>query len=192
MSSTFSAFKQTSTARLARFGDDLLAALLYPFQSVQRALSVAVVGALTFGVLILASQPIGVAKMLIASPEIAVTSAYLEQMFLINFDTILVEYGWTPIGLNAIYAVLTGIALTNMVAQLRMLQKGGLTNLSGILPGLFAAGCASCGPGLFALFGFTGAVTFIPFQGTALRLAGLGMFLFFLGLSGDPRECRIN
>lgn len=192
MSSTFSTFKRTSTARLKRFSGDLLAALLYPFQSARRALAMLVIGALTFGVLILASQPIGVAKMLIASPEIAVTSSYLEQIFLINFNTILVDYGWPPIVLNAIYAMLTGIALTNMIAQLWMLRMESLTNIGGILPGLFAAGCASCGPGLFALFGFTGAVTFIPFQGTVLRLAGLGMFLFFLGLSGDPRECRID
>ncbi|MFC6965095.1 hypothetical protein ACFQJ8_26865 [Halocatena marina] len=113
-------------------------------------------------------------------------------MFLINFDTTFIEYGWTPIVLNTVYAMLTGIALTNMIAQLRMLQMGSLTSIGGILPGLFAAGCASCGPGLFVLFGMTGTITLLPFQGTVLRLAGLGMFLFFLGLSGDPHECRIN
>lgn len=79
-----------------------------------------------------------------------------------------------------------------MIAQLRLLQMGSLSNIGGLLPGLFAAGCASCGPGLFVLFGVTGAITVIPFQGTVLRLAGLGMFLFFLGLSGDPRDCRID
>ncbi|MFC6961288.1 hypothetical protein [Halocatena marina] len=192
MSSYFSVFKRTGTDRLERFGEDLLAALLYPFQSALRALLAVILGALTFVVLILASQSMGVLQMFMRSPEIVVTSAYVEDMFLINFETTIAHYGWMPIVMNALYAVLTGIALTNMVAQLRMLQMGSLANIGGILPGLFAAGCASCGPGLFALFGFTGAIAFIPFQGTVLRLGGLGMFLFFLGLSGDPRECRID
>lgn len=192
MSSTFSTFKQTGTDRLERFSDDLLAALLYPFQSAVRALLAVLLAVLTFVVLILAAQSMGVLQMLLDRPEISINSAYIEQMFLMNFETTVGSYGWTPIVMNAVYAVLTGIALTNMVAQLRMLQLGSLANIGGILPGLLAAGCASCGPGLFALFGFTGAIAFIPFQGTVLRLAGLGLFLFFLGLSGDPRECRIN
>lgn len=192
MSSTFSTFKQTGTDRLERFSEDLFAALLYPFQSALRALFAVLLAVLTFVVLILAAQSMGVLQMLLARPEIAINSAYIEQMFLMNFETTVGSYGWTPIVMNVVYAVLTGIALTNMIAQLRMLQMGSLANIGGILPGLLAAGCASCGPGLFALLGFTGAITFIPFQGTVLRLVGLGMFLFFLGLSGDPRECRIN
>lgn len=192
MSSDFSTFKRTGTDRLERFGEDLLAALLYPFQSALEALLVVVLAVVTFVVLTLAAQSMGVLQMLVSSPEIAINSAYIEQVFFINIDTTLMHYGWAPVVMNAAYAVLTGIALTNMVAQLRMLQVGSLANIGGILPGLFAAGCASCGPGLFALFGFTGAIAFIPFQGAVLRLAGLGMFLFFLGLSGDPRECRIN
>lgn len=192
MSSDFSTFKRTGTDRLERFSEDLLAALLYPFQSALRALIAVGLAVLTFVVLILAAQSMGVLQMLVDRPEIAINSAYIEEMFLMNFDTTVLHYGWTPIVMNAIYAVLTGIALTNMVAQLRMLQLGSIANIGGILPGLLAAGCASCGPGLFALFGFTGAIAFIPFQGAVLRLSGLGLFLFFLGLSGDPRECRIN
>jgi hypothetical protein len=192
MSTNFSSVRQTSTDYLERFGEDLLAALLYPFQSVLRAILALILAGLTFVVLILAAQSLGVLHEIIGDPMIIVNSKYIEFMFFLNLNHTLNMYGWTPIVMNVAYALLTGIALTNMVAQLRMLQVGSISSIGGIIPGLFAAGCASCGPGLFALLGVTGAITFIPFQGLVLRLAGIGMFLFFLGLSGDPRECRID
>jgi hypothetical protein len=192
MSSYFSTFRQTGTDRLERFGKDLLAALLYPFQSILRAILALVLAGLVFVVLILASQPTGVLDMLLRHPDIAITTPYIENMFMLNLSVVS-HKGWLPIALSVTYAVLTGIALTNMVAQIRMLQVGSLANVGGILPGLFAAGCASCGPGLLALIGFTGGFAGILSQHpTVLRLGGMGLFLFFLGLSGDPRECRID
>jgi hypothetical protein len=192
MSSNFSTLRQTGTARLERFGEDLLAALLYPFQSILRTILALALAGLIFIVLTLMAQSLGVIDILLSTPDIAINSAYIEQMFMINFNRTVIDKGWTPIVMNVVYAVLTGIALTDMVAQLRMLQIGSITSVGGILPGLFAAGCASCGPGLFALVGLTGAVAFIPFQQTVLRVGGIALFLFFLGLSGDPRECRID
>lgn len=188
-------FAWTSIDRLERFREDLFAALLYPYQTLQRAVLAVTLAVLTFGVLILASQPLASYQMFIADifsyPDIAAYFLALKQVLLMNLRVTVIEYGWSAVAMNAIYAVLTGIALANMIAQLRMLQVGSLANIGGILPGLFAAGCASCGPGLFALLGFTGAVTFVPFQDTVLRISGIILFLFFLGLSGDPRNCRI-
>ncbi|WP_221621750.1 hypothetical protein [Halocatena pleomorpha] len=188
-------FTGISVNRLKRFREDLFAALSYPYRSLQRALLAVALAILTFGVLILASQPLASYQMFIVDifnyPTITAYFHAIEQVLLMNFQVTLIEYGWDAIAMNAVYAVLTGIALVNMIAQLRMLQVGSLANIGGILPGLFAAGCASCGPGLFALLGFTGAVTFVPFQDTVLRIAGIILFLFFLGLSGDPRNCRI-
>lgn len=192
MSTDFSSVKQTSTNYIERFGEDLLAALLYPFQSILRAVLALILAGLTFVVLALASQPFGSFGIISGNPLVIFTSAYVERMVRIYFEMTLSSYGWTPIAMNVVYALLTGIALTNMVAQLRMLQVGSISSIGGIIPGLFAAGCASCGPGLFALVGLTGAMSAIPFQGIVLRLAGIGMFLFFLGLSGDPRKCRID
>jgi hypothetical protein len=192
MSTDLNSFKQTSTNYIERFGEDLLAALLYPFQSILRAILALVLTGLTFVVLILASQPFGVFNAFVNDPSLIVDLGYIKPMFLMGIDVIVNSKGWMPIALNVVYGLLTGIALTNMVAQLRMLQVNSISSIGGIIPGLFAAGCASCGPGLFALLGLTGATAAIPFQGTVLRLAGIGLFLFFLGLSGDPRECRID
>lgn len=190
-----SIFTWTSIDRLERFREDLFAALLYPYQTLQRAILAVTLAVLTFGVLILASQPLASYEMFIADifsyPDIGTYLLVLKQVLLMNLQVTVIEYGWSAVAMNAMYAVLTGIALANMIAQLRMLQVGSLANISGVLPGLFAAGCASCGPGLFALLGFTGAVTFIPFQNTVFRIVGIILFLFFLGLSGDPRNCRI-
>jgi hypothetical protein len=192
MSTDFSSVRQTSTDYLERFGEDLLAALLYPFQSVLRAILALILAGFTFVVLILAAQPLGVLNAFTSDPTLLLNFDYIKMMFLINFNGI-VSKSWTPVAINIVYALLTGIALTNMVAQLRILQVGSVSSIGGLIPGLFAAGCASCGPGLFALLGITGAtIGFIPFQEIVLRFAGISMFLFFLGYSGDPRECRID
>lgn len=192
MGTDFNSVTQTITNYIERFGEDLFAALLYPFQSILRTVLALILAGVTFVVLMLASQPIGVFSMIMDDPLIVFTTKYIENMFLISFEMTINTYGWTPIAMNVVYALLTGIALTNMVAQLRMLRVGSVSSIGGIIPGLFAAGCASCGPGMFALIGLTGAAGMIPFQGTVFRLAGIGLFLFFLGLSGDPRECRID
>lgn len=193
MSTDYSHIKERTSNRLERFGEDLISALLYPFRSPLSAVLALVIGTITFVVLILAAQPVGVFKEIVRDPVYnLVESTYVIDMFMINFSVILDFYGWTPIVLNGVTGLLTGIALTNMIAQLRMIRLGSLANIGGIVPSLFAAGCASCGPGLFALLGFTGAVSFIPAQDMVLRIVGLGLFLFFLGLSGDPRECRID
>lgn len=195
MSSDFSSVRQNGAQRLERFGEDLIAALLFPFSTVPKAILTLVLSVLTFGVLILLSQPQTAYQMFVTDlftySSVSVLLESLQFMLVMNYEVTLMEYGWSAIALTVLYALLTGIALTNTIALLQMLQIGSLANLGGILPGVVAAGCASCGPGLFALVGLTGAVTFIPFQGTILRVAGIGLILFFLGRAGDPRECRI-
>lgn len=187
MSSDFRTYTRTGANQVERFGGELFAALSYPFRSVGGVLLTTIVAALTFFVLVLFAQSMGVIDMVLNNTQL-VTIQYFESIFLINIE----QLGTGAIVMNVAYAVLTGIAITNMIAQLRMLQFGSIANIGGVLPGLFAAGCASCGPGLFAIFGVTGAVSFIPFQETVLRFAGIGLFLLFLGFAGDPRECQIN
>ncbi|RRJ28038.1 hypothetical protein [Halocatena pleomorpha] len=187
MSSDFRTYTRAGTNRLQRFGEELSTALSYPFLSGGRVVLTTVVAGLTFFVLVLFAQSMGVINMVLNNPQL-VTVDYFKSIFLINIEQI----GTISIAMNVAYAMLTGIAITNMVAQLRMFQVGSVANISAVIPGLFAAGCASCGPGLFAIFGLTGAVSFIPFQQTVLRVAGIALFLLFLGFAGDPRECRID
>lgn len=187
MSSNFRSYTRTGANQLERFGEQLFAALSYPFLSVGRVLLTTAVAGLTFFVLVLFAQSMGVIDIVLNNPQF-ITLEYFRSIFMINIE----QLGTVPIVMNVVYAVLTGIAITNMIAQLRMLQIGSVANIGGVIPGLFAAGCASCGPGLFAIFGVTGAVSFIPFQETVLRVAGIGIFLLFLGFAGDPRECRID
>ncbi len=189
MSVDFDSYRQTGLKELRSFSDELVLALRYPFERISRVALTLGVGVVTFYFLILFAQPQGLMTVL-RNPEF-ITLTWLEQMFMINFTTIYHE-SVLIVAINGIYAILTGVAITNMIAQLRMMQVGSVANVGGILPGLFAAGCASCGPGLYAIFGITGAMSVLPFQQSLLRFGGIALFLVFLGLSGDPRSCSID
>ncbi|WP_225336073.1 hypothetical protein [Halomicrobium urmianum] len=60
--------------------------------------------------------------------------------------------GWTGLGIGVLYALLSGAAVVNAVAQLRVADRSSRTNLSGVGPGLLASGRASCGAGLLGFF----------------------------------------
>jgi hypothetical protein len=98
--------------------------------------------------------------------------------------------GWTTIVLVAAYALLTGVAVANLVGHVRQARRSGVSTVAGIVPGFVAAGCATCGAGVLGVVGLTGALATLPFEGDLLRLAGILMLLFFLGRAGDPRGCR--
>lgn len=99
--------------------------------------------------------------------------------------------GALGLGLIIAYAVLTGIAITNVIAQLQMQTISGVRDLFSVIPGLLASGCASCGAGILGLLGFAGALAALPFNGNLLRLGGIGLLLYFLYRSGDPRACEV-
>lgn len=92
--------------------------------------------------------------------------------------------------LSIIYAALMGVIITNLVTSLQM-QSSSLRNIGSVLPGVAAAGCGGCGAGLLAVLGFAGALSFLPFGGAELYIAGIGLLMYSIGDIGDPTVCGV-
>ena len=174
-----------SFERSTRAGADLAAALSFPLTTNRRALGAAALSVVTYVGLILSSFPGYSAQMLGAD------IGYINDAVLALTANTYATIGPFGLGLIVAYAVLTGVALTNVVTQLRMQDISGVRDLLGVIPGLLASGCASCGAGVLGLLGFAGALAAMPFDGNLLRLGGIALLLFFLARSGDPRSCRV-
>lgn len=71
-------------------------------------------------------------------------------------------------------------------------RRRGTSTIVGVLPGVVAAGCASCGAGVLGALGFVGTMAALPYDGNLLRVGGIVLLLFFLGRAGDPRTCSID
>jgi hypothetical protein len=164
----------------------LAAALSFPLTTNRRALGAAVVAVVTYVGLVLSSFPEYSAQMLAAG------FGYLDDAVLALTANTYATIGPFGLGLIVMYAVLTAVALTNVVTQLRLQDISGVRDLLGVVPGLLASGCASCGAGVLGLLGFAGALAAMPFNGNLLRLGGIALLLFFLARSGDPRTCQVN
>jgi hypothetical protein len=175
-----------SVERSTRVGSDLAAALSFPLTTNRRALGAAAIAAVTYVGLVLSSFPEYSAQMLAAG------IGYLDDAVLALTANTYATIGPFGLALVVAYAVLTGVALTNVATQLRMQDVSGVRDLLGVVPGLFASGCASCGAGVLGLLGFAGALAAMPYEGNLLRLGGIALLLFFLARSGDPRACRVN
>ena len=164
----------------------LVAALSFPLTTNRRALGAVVVAVVTYVGLVLSSFPEYSAQMLAAG------FGYLDEAVLALTANTYATIGPFGLGLIVMYAVLTGVALTNVVTQLRLQDVSGVRDLLGVVPGLLASGCASCGAGVLGLLGFAGALAAMPFNGNLLRLGGIALLLFFLARSGDPRTCQVS
>ncbi|NHN42876.1 hypothetical protein G9C85_14745 [Halorubellus sp. JP-L1] len=165
---------------------DLRGALAYPLTSDARLLSAAVGTVLTYVVLVLSSFPQFSIQVLANDPTdvgYAVTALTRE---------VALSTGRLGLVLVAAYAVLTGVAVTNAIALVRRAWRRGASTIVGVLPGVFAAGCASCGAGVLGALGFVGAMAALPFDGNLLRVGGIALLLLFLGRAGDPRTCTID
>lgn len=165
---------------------DLHDALGYPLTSDARLLSATLVTLATYVVLVLSSFPQFSIQVLATDPTdvgYAVT-ALTREVYLTT--------GYLGITLIASYAVLTGVAVTNALTLVRRAHRRGASTIIGVLPGLLAAGCASCGAGMLGALGFVGAMAALPFDGNLLRLGGIGLLLVFLGRAGDPRTCAVG
>ncbi|WP_256686072.1 hypothetical protein [Halococcus qingdaonensis] len=164
----------------------LVAALSFPLTTNRRALGAAVVAVVTYVALVLSSFPEYSAQMLAAG------FGYLDEAVLALTANTYATIGPFGLSLVVMYAVLTAVALTNVATQLRLQDVSGVRDLLGVVPGLLASGCASCGAGVLGLLGFAGALAAMPFDGNLLRLGGIVLLLFFLARSGDPRACRVS
>ncbi|ODR80771.1 hypothetical protein BG842_10730 [Haladaptatus sp. W1] len=176
----------TGKSRIRRLLSQLAAALAYPVSSIPRAVGTAVVAAVTYVLLILSTFPEMSMQMLGAGMQ------WADDTLVLLTENVLATNGWFGLGLIVCYAVLTGVAVTNAAAQARVTGVSSLSDLTGVLPGLVASGCASCGAGLLGFLGFAGAMAALPFHGDLLRVGGIVLLLGFLGRAGDPRSCRVT
>lgn len=165
------------------FGSDLVAALTFPFETAPRVFAVLMIAAITIIGLIVAVAPRFVINTSLAG--------YPVHAFDSTFTVMLQTQGKLSVALLLPYGILTGVGIVNMVGQIQMAGVRSLTNLGGLIPVLAVSGCASCGVGVLALIGLGGALATLPFHGFLVRLGGIGLFFIFLGLAGDPRDCRI-
>lgn len=164
---------------------DLRAALAFPLTSDGRLLAAGGVTLASYVVVLLSSFPQFSVQVVARDPaDLLWAIAVLTREAQLNG-------GWIGIALLVAYALLTGIAVTNAAALVRRVRYTGVSTAAGVVPGVLAAGCASCGAGVLGLLGFAGAMAALPYDGTLLRLGGVLLLLFFLGRAGDPRTCRI-
>jgi hypothetical protein len=149
-------------------------------------LSTAAGTAVTYVVLVLSSFPQFSIQVLTNDPGdlVYAVSALTREVY--------VSTGAVGLALVAGYAVLTGIATTTALAMVRRAQRRGASTIVGVLPGVLAAGCASCGAGVLGALGFVGAIAALPYDGNLLRVVGIVLLLYFLGRAGDPRTCSID
>jgi hypothetical protein len=149
-------------------------------------LGTAVVAVATYVLLVLSTFPSMSMQMLGAGLH------WLDETLVLLTENVLATNGWVGLALVAAYAILTGVAVVNAVAQASVTGVSSFSDLLGVLPGLAASGCASCGAGLLGFLGFAGALAAMPFHGDLLRVGGIVLLLGFLARAGDPRECRIS
>jgi len=175
----------SDTTSADRFGRQLRDALSYPFGSGRRALAAGAVGVVTYVLLILSTFPEMSIQMLGAGLH------WFDETLVLLTQNTYATNGATGLGMIVVYAGLTGVAVVNTAGQVRTMGVSSASDLIGVLPGLVASGCASCGAGLLGFLGFAGAMAALPFHGDLLRVGGLVLLLGFLARSGDPRQCSL-
>ncbi|ELY46465.1 hypothetical protein [Natronorubrum tibetense] len=164
---------------------NLFEAASYPFETWRGTIGLVLVTVATYILLILSTMPAFSLQMLGDGLH------WFEYVVVSLTETVYRTDGWTGLGIIVLYALLSGIAVVNVVAQLRIVGPSSLTDLSGVVPGLLASGCASCGAGLLGFLGFAGGLAALPYDGTLVRVGGLLLLLFFLGRAGHPERCAI-
>jgi hypothetical protein len=91
--------------------------------------------------------------------------------------------------LTLTYSAITGITITNAYLSIRSQSFSRILDVGAFLPGLIVTGCASCGAGLLAVLGFTGALATLPFEGNLIKLGGILVMAGLLNHSGNPEIC---
>lgn len=170
--------------RFTKWSEGLKKAFQSSFSSFRRALTSLLLSLSVFSVIALASFPAYSLQMIKAGPgywPTAIQALTFNMYFSIGF---------TGLALTAIFSVFTAVALLNTYISYRAssLQKG---NITGIIPGILASGCASCGVGLLGVLGLAGGLSLLPFNGNLFRAGGIVLIGFFLGRNGDPEKCKI-
>jgi hypothetical protein len=112
-------------------------------------------------------------------------------------------YGRIHGGLLILVAVLLGVNVTLVgyhIAELGIIARDGVVGGMAFVLGTVGAGCAACGSavlvGVLSLFGVTGALTVLPFEGLeflGLALVAIGLSIFQLaeGIASDD-ACPVD
>ncbi|MFP4174437.1 MAG: hypothetical protein ACLFSW_01490 [Halobacteriales archaeon] len=169
-----------------RFLKDLTDAVAYPFGSLSRAALALSVAVVMYVVLVLSTMPT------YSTQVLSEGVGWFGYVVVSLTETTYRSGGALAVSLVVLYAVLTGVAVVNTVGQLRVAGRSSVGELVGVLPGLLASGCASCGAGLLGFVGLTGALAVLPYDGTLLRVGGLALLVFFLGRAGHPERCGVG
>jgi hypothetical protein len=100
--------------------------------------------------------------------------------------------GLVGVSLTILYALVTGITITNSYISLKAQDFSRIMDIGAFLPGVFVTGCASCGFGFLAALGFSGALATLPFGGNLIKAGGILVMAGLLHRSGDPKVCAIR
>lgn len=106
-----------------------------------------------------------------------------------GIQTAMTGVGFT---LLIITALLTGATLVLTAERFRTIRDSGGAHLvvgGSSLIGIVGSGCASCGIPLLALFGLSGAIAYLPFQGTEISVIAVILLLvsLYVLLKDSPR-----
>jgi len=85
---------------------------------------------------------------------------------------------------------MTGVTITNTSIQLKMNSIS--YDTLGAIPGIAAAGCASCGVGVLSLLGLGAVMASLPFNGNLLRFGAVLILLAVITNTGDPETCKLK
>jgi hypothetical protein len=161
-------------------------AVIYPFETWQGTVGLVFSGVLTYALLILSTMPTFSYQMLADGLH------WLDYVLVSLTETTYRTDGATGLAVILAYALLTGVAVVNAAARLRLIGPTSLADLSGVLPAFLASGCASCGAGLLGALGFTGGVAILPYNGAFVRTAGLALLVVFLERAGHPERGMVE
>jgi hypothetical protein len=166
---------------------ELRRAVGFAVSSPARLLTTGTVAVVAYVVMVLSSFPGYSAQMLGAGV------GYLDEAVVDLSENVLATGGPRTLGLLVVYALLTGVTTTVVVARVRVagVNWRSVSDVAGVAPGLAAAGCAGCGAGLLGLVGFAGALSAMPLHGDSLRIGGIALLVFALVRTGDPRSCDV-
>jgi len=164
----------------------LVVALAFPLRTTRRTVAAVGVAGITYCLVVLSSFPEYTIQLLTADV------GYLDEALVALTANTVATAGTVGLALVVVYSVLAGVAVVDAVARVRTVGVRGTGSLTGVVPGLLASGCASCGAGVLGVLGLAGAVATLPFHGNLLRLGGVVLLLVFLGRAGDPRVCRVE
>lgn len=169
-----------------RLLDDLQDALAVSITG-KRQLSITVVGAVvSFVVFMLLTYP-AYARQLLGS-----SLFYLDDAVIALSLNLQQAAGTIGLVLVGVYAVLIGATFSVLLLQFQVSGVRAVGGGVGVVPGLIASGCASCGVGLLSVLGFAGVISMLPFHGNGVRLVGIVIMLYVLARLGDPRHCDID